>query len=249
MDQYSVLAPFYDKLNGETDYTAIAAFLRRVFTENGIKKGSILLDLACGTGILTNLFAAEGYDMIGVDISPEMLFEAQEASYKLKDKRPLYLCQDMRKLDLYGTVEAAFSCLVSLNYLEEEGDLATVFSRLKHFIAPGGIFVFDLNTAYRFRHVYGQNTYVFDEDGVFCIWQNDYNEEEKTCDFDLTFFVKDGDAYYRSEESQRERLFEDDAVIDALEKNGFSLLATYGSPDFTPVTDKDEKRYFVVKRN
>lgn len=247
MNPYTVLAPFYDKLNRDTDYSAIADFIRKLLAENGIEKGATLLDLACGTGKLTNRFAAEGYDMIGVDLSPDMLSEAQAACES--EEMPLYLCQDMRKLDLYGTVDAGFCCLDSLNYLDEEGDLATVFSRLKHFIAPNGIFIFDLNTAYRFREVYGDHTYVYDEEGVYCVWQNHFDEAEKVCDFDLTFFIKQGKTYRRMEESQRERLFDDETVEKAIADHAFTLVATYGSLSLSPVTDRDEKRYFVIRRN
>ncbi|MBR6795202.1 MAG: class I SAM-dependent methyltransferase [Clostridia bacterium] len=249
MNQYTVLAAFYDKLNAQVDYGAIHDFIKAILDEKGIKSGSTLLDLACGTGKLTNLFAADGYDMIGADLSPDMLAEAQNASMQAGFS-PLYLCQDMRSLDLYGTVDAAFSCLDSLNYLPERGDLATVFSRLRHFIAPGGLFLFDVNPAYKFKEVYGNNTYVFDEDEVYCVWQNFYDEEKSVCDFDLTFFIKDKkNGYRRTEESQRERLFTPEEIRQAYETNGFSLVAIYGSLDRATPSDKDEKQYYVVQRN
>lgn len=249
MDQYTVLAAFYDKLNADLDYNAIRSFIKAILTEHAVPEKASILDLACGTGKLTNLFAQEGYDMIGADLSPEMLSEAQNASMEA-GVFPLYLCQDMRELDLYGTVDAAFCCLDSLNYLPEENDLATVFSRLKHFIVPGGLFIFDVNTAYRFRNVYSNNTYVYDEDGVFCVWQNFFDEEKSTCDFDLTFFVKDKKGTYRRmEESQRERYFSPEVIENAFLQNGFSLVAAYGSLNKAAPTDTDEKCYYVVRRN
>lgn len=249
MNQYTVLAAFYDKLNADLDYTAIRDFIKSVFKEQNVPENASLLDLACGTGKLTNLFADEGYDMIGADLSPEMLSEAQNASMEA-GVYPLYLCQDMRELDLYGTVDAAFCCLDSLNYLPEEGDLAKVFARLRHFIVPGGIFIFDVNTAYRFRIVYGNNTYVYDEDDVYCVWQNFFDEAKNTCDFDLTFFVKDKkNAYRRMEECQRERYFSPEVIEEAFSKNGFSLVAAYGSLNKTAPTSTDEKCYYVVRRN
>jgi len=255
MNQYTVLAAFYDKLNADLDYNAIRDFIKNILAEHSIPANASLLDLACGTGKLTNLFAAEGYDMIGTDLSPEMLSQAQNASMEA-GVYPLYLCQDMRELDLYGTVDAAFCCLDSLNYLPEEGDLSKVFARLKHFIVPGGLFVFDVNTAYRFRSVYGTNTYVYDEDDVYCVWQNFFDEINCTCDFDLTFFVKDNssaggrkNAYRRMEESQRERFFSPEVIQKAFSQNGFSLVASYGSLNKTSPTDTDEKCYYVVRRN
>ncbi len=248
MDQYTVLAPFYDRLNKETDYRGILAFTKTVLQQHGLSQDAMLLDLACGTGKLTNLFAKEGYDMIGADLSPDMLAEAQSAAAE-EGVFPLYLCQDMRALDLYGTVDAAYCYLDSLNYLSSEADLSAVFSRLYHFIAPNGIFIFDVNTAYRFREVYGQNTFVYDEDDLFCVWQNFFDEKTGFCDFDLTFFVKDGKkGYRRMEESQRERLFTREAILKAIGDNGFTLEAVYGGLDFTSPTDTSEKHYYVVKR-
>lgn len=249
MNQYTVLAAFYDKLNADLDYNAIHDFIKKILAEHQIAENAPLLDLACGTGKLTNLFAAEGYDMIGADISPEMLCEAQNASMEA-GVYPLYLCQDMRELDLYGTVDAAFCCLDSLNYLPEENDLAKVFARLKHFIAPNGLFIFDVNTEYRFRTVYGNNIYVYDEDDVYCVWQNFFDAEKSTCDFDLTFFVKDKkNTYRRMEESQRERFFSPEVIEKAFSQNGFSLVAAYGSLNQTAPTATDEKCYYVVKRD
>lgn len=249
MNQYTVLAAFYDKLNADLDYNAIRNFIQSILNEHNLPKNAQLLDLACGTGKLTNLFAKDGYDMIGTDLSPDMLCEAQNASMEV-GVFPLYLCQDMRELDLYGTVDAAFCCLDSLNYLPEENDLAKVFARLKHFIVPDGLFIFDVNTAYRFQSVYGNNTYVYDEDDVYCVWQNFFDEESRTCDFDLTFFVKDKkNTYRRMEENQRERYFSPESIESAFTQNGFSLVAAYGSLSKTAPTDTDEKCYYVVKRN
>lgn len=249
MNQYTVLAAFYDKLNSDLDYHAIHRFIKSILTEHHIAENAPLLDLACGTGKLTNLFAAEGYDMIGADISPDMLAEAQNASMEA-GYHPLYLCQDMRELDLYGTVDAAFCCLDSLNYLPEEDDLAKVFARLKHFIVPGGLFIFDVNTAYRFQNVYGTNTYVYDEEDVYCVWQNFFDEDKSVCDFDLTFFVKDKkNTYRRMEESQRERYFSPEVIEKAFSQNGFSLIASYGSLKKTAPSPTDEKCYYIVKRN
>lgn len=248
MDAYTVLANFYDRLNADADYPALRDFLLALFREEKIGKGAMLLDLACGTGRMTNLMAAEGYDMIAADLSPDMLAVAREESEK-QGFSPLYLCQDMRELDLYGTVDAAFSFLDSLNYISSADELAAVFGRLKNFIAPGGLFVFDVNTRYKFETVYGNNTYTYDEKDVYCIWQNQYQPKKKICDFFLTFFVKEGRGLYRRlEESQRETYFSDRTIEKAFTENGFEKVAVYGAPDRKPADDSDEKRYFVLRR-
>ncbi len=248
MEQYTILAEFYDKFNSSVDYAAIKRFIEELLKENKIGKTATLLDLACGTGRLTNLFAEDGYDMIGVDLSAEMLSVAREESEK-KGLSPLYLCQNMCSLDLYGTVDAAFSCLDSLNYLSSTAELSCVFARLYNFIAPNGLFIFDVNTKYKFEHIYGENTYVYDEDSVFCVWQNFYNKKRGICDFLLTFFTEENDGVYtRLEETQREKYFSHRIIKSAAEKNGFELLSVFSDTDRGPLTDKSEKAYYVMRR-
>ncbi len=248
MEAYTVLAAFYDRLNAHVDYPAIRDFLLSVFEAQGIPPGATLLDLACGTGRLTNLFAEAGYDMIAADLSPDMLAIAREESEK-RGLSPLYLCQDMRALDLYGTVDAAFSFLDSLNYLSSAADLDALFGRLKHFIAPGGLFVFDVNTRFKFEEVYRDHAYIFDEKDVFCAWQNHYMPRRRVCDFYLTFFVRDAKGDYRRfEETQRETYFSDRTIERAFSAHGFEKLAVYGNTDRSPVSDTDERRYFVLQR-
>ncbi len=248
MNAYTVLAAFYDKLNSDVDYDGMKEMIKTVLSENGIGEGAMLLDLACGTGKLTLRFMKEGYDMIGVDFSEDMLMTARDNADEL-GMMPLLLCQDMRELDLYGTVDGGFCCLNSFNYLEKEAELATVFSRLKHFIAPGGIFVFDVNTAYKFKEVYGEKTYTYDEDGVFCIWQNELEEKPLAALFSLTFFVEGKDRRYRRlEESQRQVYFSPEAIERAYTENGFETVARYGGSDRHPPKDDDEALWFVIKR-
>lgn len=245
---YTVLASFYDKLNASVDYDGIFRMIRDIFNENGIQKGATLLDLACGTGTLTVKFGEDGYDMIAVDLSEDMLMTARDNSDE-RELYPLYLCQDMRALDLYGTVDGGYSSLNSLNYLEKESEVKTVFSRLKHFVAPGGIFVFDVNTAYKFYHTYGENTYVYDEEGVYCIWQNTLEASPLAANFDLTFFVEGkGGRYTRLEESQRQIYLSREVIEAAYTENGFETVAVYGSHERTAPKDDDEALWFVIRR-
>ncbi len=245
---YTVLAPFYDRLNASVDYDGIYDLIESVFKENGIEKGATLLDLACGTGILTVPFAKAGYDMIAVDFSADMLMMARDRSDEA-EVFPLYLCQDMRELDLYGTVEGGYSCLNSLNYLDSPDELECVFARLKYFIAPKGVFVFDVNTAYKFLNVYGDKTYVYDEDEVYCVWQNHTEKMPLASEFGLTFFVPDGKGRYtRLEESQRQVYFAPDEIERAYQKAGFETLAVYGSVKKDAPKESDEALWFVIRR-
>ena len=179
LGQYSVLAPFYDSLNGGTfDYDGYADAVEKLLDKNGIPKGSLLLDLACGTGAMTLRLLKKGYDVIGVDLSPEMLGVCRE-NCENEGFSPLLLCQDMCSLDLYGTVEAAVCCLDSVNYLTGDGELDILFSKLKNFISPGGLFIFDINTERKFGEIYANNVYTYDADGVFCVWQNSFDKKTR----------------------------------------------------------------------
>ncbi|MBR2988003.1 MAG: class I SAM-dependent methyltransferase [Clostridia bacterium] len=248
MNAYTVLASFYDKLNASVDYDGICRMIEGIFKENGIGQGATLLDLACGTGALTVRFAKDGYDMIAVDLSEDMLMTARDNSDE-KELYPLYLCQDMRELDLYGTVDGGFCCLNSLNYLETEEDLQRVFARLKHFVAPGGIFVFDVNTEHKFRKTYAENTYVYDEEGVYCVWQNYPEESPLAASFELTFFVEGKNGKYtRLEESQRQVWFSPEAIERAYTSACFETVAVYGSPEKSAPAEHDDALYFVIRR-
>jgi len=245
---YTVLASFYDRLNASVDYGGIYDFIESIFKENGITSGAMLLDLACGTGVLTVPFAKAGYDMIAVDLSADMLMTARERSDGA-EVFPLYLCQDMRELDLYGTVDGGYCCLNSLNYLDSIKELEAVFDRLKYFVAPGGVFVFDVNTAHKFLKVYGDKTYVYDEDEVFCVWQNHTELSPLASDFNLTFFVPDKKGRYtRLEEGQRQVYFAPDEIRSAYEKAGFETLGMYGSLKKDAPCECDEALWFVIRR-
>lgn len=244
--QYSILAPFYDKFNDTAfDYDAYADTFARLLDAHGVRPGALILDLACGTGKMTIRLLKKGYDTIGVDLSPEMLGVAREvcadAGYF-----PLLLCQDICALDLYGTVEGVVCALDSINYLTDDGELERFFLNLKNFVSPGGIFLFDVNTERKFSEVYAENCYTYDEDGVFCVWQNSFDGKRSICDFDLTFFVKEKSGLYRRlEEHQRERLYTREQICAAAGAAGFEPIGAYSDTDLTP-SDGSELRTFYL---
>lgn len=242
---YEVLAPFYDRMCG-VDAERWAGFVRDVFRRQGVPDGGLILDLACGTGRMTLPLLRMGYDVIGVDLSPDMLSVARERCDQAGFS-PLLLCQDMCALDLYGTVDAAICCLDSVNYLTGEGEVAKMLGRLKHFVAPGGIFLFDVNTRRKFAEVYGQNLYTYDEDGVYCVWQNDFHPKTGLCDFDLIFFVREGRLWRREEEHQQERFHPHALLTQSLSAAGFDLLEHLG-PHARPATDADLRQVYVCRR-
>ena len=244
---YDAVAAVYDKLNADIDYEAWADFFEECFGKYLDKKPEIILDLACGTGRMTRTLAARGYDMIGVDGSDAMLSEA----YMQGGEGILYLLQDMRAFELYGTVGAVVCCLDSINYLLEEKDVKKVFSLVHNYLDPDGLFLFDVNTPYKFENIYGNEAYILedeDEEGaIFCGWQNEYDRESGICDFYLSIFSEtETGSYLRSDEHQQERCYGYGALCRMLEENGFEVLGRYSDFDFSAPDEKCQRWYIAA---
>ena len=254
---YRALARFYDQLNSEIDYAAWADFVEACFSRYLAEKPELVLDLACGTGSMTAELARRGYDMIGVDGSAEMLSEA--FSRTADTGGILFLQQDMRSFELYGTVGAVTCCLDSLNYLLGDGELEQCFSLVHNYLDPNGLFLFDMNTPYKFEQVYASNHYILEgelppiEEGeaptaIYCGWQNEFHPETSLCDFDLTLFEETEDGtYLRSDEHQCERCYALDEIRSALEKNNLELLGVFGDWNFNAPSPTTERWYFVAR--
>ena len=262
MNDYNTIAGVYDSINSGVDYRKWADLFEGAFDKYLGKRPELVLDLACGTGRMTLEMAKRGYDMIGVDGSAEMLARATDALYDMIDSgelsedspRPLFLCQDMREFELYGTVGAAICCLDSLNYLTGDGELQKCFSLVHNYLDPDGLFMFDMNTPYKFKNIYGENAYVYDmpagEDAGarFCVWQNFYDEETRICDFYLTLFEESEDGRYeRYEEVQREKMYTLRAIKKALADSGFEFIGAYSNFNFNAATDADDRIYVVAR--
>ena len=242
---YSAIAECYDALNSHVDYEAFASFLNREIRAGGISDGSIVLDLACGTGNITLPLLKRGYDMIGVDLSGDMLNIARN---KKGGDKVLWLCQDMRSFELYGTVGAVVCCLDSINYLTSRNGLGKCFSLVHNYLDPNGIFIFDVNTPYKFEHIYGNNHYILEDDGIYCGWQNYFDKKSGLCDFELSFFYENDDgSYTRLDETQTERCYSIKTVTDLLVKNGFEIIKIISDFEGSPLKDTDERAYFVCR--
>ena len=249
MKSYEALAKVYDRLNGEVDYGSIATFYEKVFALYGIAP-ELLLDLGCGTGSMTLELADRGYDMIGVDASAEMLSKAYERMYSLGKGDILFLQQDMRSFELYGTVGAVVSTLDCVNYLTEDGDLDRCFSLVHNYLDPDGVFLFDVNTPYKFKHVYGDNAYILEEEdgSSYCGWQNDYDEASGLCRFLLSVFAEEGDGRYsRADEEQTERCYSREALTEALQRAGFEEIRFFGDPDLNEPHAQSERWYIAAR--
>ena len=247
---YDSIARVYDGLNAEIDYKKWADFIEKCFDKYLKSRPEIVLDLACGTGKMTRELAARGYDMIGVDGSEEML---SRAMFSEDSGGILYLCQDMREFELYGTVGAVVCCLDSINYLLEEIEVCKTFALVHNYLDPDGLFIFDVNSPHKFENVYSDNAYILEdenEDGtaVFCGWQNEYNKETGVCDFYLTLFEEDEDgAYIRSDEHQRERCYSMEQIKAALDKSKMELVGVFSDYEFNEINNTDDRWYIVAR--
>lgn len=219
----SGFAELYDRLNAGVDYGEIAdiaeGYARRAGRETGL-----WLDLACGTGSLASELARRGHEVIGADGSPEMLAQAAEKNAGLP--RPvLYLCQEMEALDLYGTVSAACCTMDSLNHLSGHAALERVLERLRLFVEPGGVLVFDMNTPKKHRETLGDNAFVFERDGLFCAWQNACAPEEGRVDIAIDCFCREPGGLWRRQGDAFSEFAEAPEITEAaLASHGFALL-------------------------
>lgn len=245
MDAYTSFAEVYDMFMDNIPYEDWCGYLTSLLKEYGINDG-LVLDLGCGTGTMTELLAKEGYDMIGVDVSEDMLQEAIEK--RAESGLPiLYLLQDMREFELYGTVQAVVSICDSLNYILDYDDLAHVFSLVNNYLDPKGMFIFDLNTEAKFQAMGSETIAEVRDEGSF-IWENEYDEEEKINSYDLTFFIREEDDLYRRyQETHFERAWSLDEIKKALTEAGMEFVAAYDA--FTKnAPRKESDRIYVVAR-
>lgn len=239
---YSRFAALYDKLTFDVDYRTAAKQMKRIF-DSEKKKPSLVLDLACGTGTLTKLLSEQGYDMIGVDASDAMLNSARE---KCPDS--LLLLQDMREFELYGTVDAIVCMLDSINYLTDDGDLDTVFHLCNNYLNPDGLLLFDVNSEYKFRHILADQTYTFETDGIFYVWENHFDAQSRLCDFYLTFFhERQNGLYERFDETHTERCYLRQEIEQALCRQGFTVIGCYDGYTDKPVQVSSERIFFVCR--
>ena len=243
MEAYTEFAQEYDRFMDNVPYEAWCEGISKILTEHGISEG-LVLDLGCGTGTMTRLLRQKGYDMIGVDASAEML----EIARNHPDEGILYLQQDMREFELYGTVAAVVCVCDSLNYLLEEEDLAEVFSLVHNYLDQNGVFIFDMNTIHKYRDLIGDATICENrEEGSF-IWENYFDEGEMVNEYDLTLFIRDEDGRYsKYEETHYQKAFEISEVLKAVKEAGMELVAVYDAFTREPVKETSDRVYFVVR--
>lgn len=245
MEAYQNFARVYDLFMEDVDYDGWSAYLAELLREYGVTDG-LVLDLACGTGNITERLAAAGYDMIGADSSADMLEAAMEkravSGYDI-----LYLQQDMRAFELYGTVRAVVCAFDSLNYILEEQEVAEVFRLVCNYLDPGGIFIFDVNTCYKYEQL-GDTTIAEDREEASFIWENCYDRKRRLNEYGLTLFIRGEDGRYdKYEELHEQRAYPLEVLRKLLVQNGLEPVAVYDAFTHGPAREESE-RVCVVAR-
>lgn len=240
---YSNFAYIYDKLMYDIDYSKWADYIEEIFKINKLKP-SLVLDLGCGTGNFCIEMAQRGYDMIGIDMSIDMLNCAKDKSQE-QGLNILYLNQDMTDFELYGTVDAIVCLMDSLNYILYKKDIKRMFKLVNNYLNPGGIFIFDVNTPYKFENILRDNVFYDVSDDATYIWQNYYSKKTKICQFDLTFFIKNCDKYEKFDEIHYERSYDRSELKQLLGISGLKLLNIYDDLKLKKPAPKSQRNFFV----
>lgn len=270
MEAYSDFARVYDIFMDETPYAQwcdlITELLKKYGADEKISGKKIggesirdknleqekntILDLGCGTGTLTQLLAKKGYDMIGIDNSYEML----QAAIGKREKSGLdilYLMQDIREFELYGTVGAVISVCDTVNYLLDEEDILKTFRLVNNYLYPGGLFIFDFNTVYKYEVVIGDATIAENREDCSFIWENYYHPEEEINEYDLTLFVKNDNggknSFGRFEETHYQRGYRIEQMKELVEKAGLEFVAAFDSDTNGGVTPESERIYVIAR--
>lgn len=246
MSSYDFLAGCYDGLTCDVDYAAWADYIEKHFRKNPLP-GNTVLDLACGTGSLTRELALRGYELIGVDQSPEMLAQAADKNRGIAPVEPIFLCQPMEKLDLYGTVDACVCCLDSVNYVTDPKKLARAFGRVHLFLTPGGLFLFDVNTPEKLAALDGQ-VFLDENEDTYCVWRAEFSR--RICSYFMDIFRLDESTgqWERGEELHRERAYTVEELTAMLEEAGFVEIRTFGALKMRAPKPGEQRIFFTARK-
>lgn len=244
--EYGDFANVYDAFMDNIPYQEWHSYLKSLLDSHGVSEG-IVVDLGCGTGTMTQMLAEDGYDMIGVDRSAEMLLQARAKC----DSQILFLEQDMRELDLYGSARAMVCICDGMNYLLSQEDILQTFNRVHTFLDSGGIFIFDLKTPHFYEHVLGNRTIAENREQASMIWENEYHNDTGKHEYLLTFYQcidEQKDYYARFEEYHQQRSYSKESILSLMKKAGFIQLEGYQAFSTQMAGDEDERWYFVAQK-
>ena len=243
MEAYGSFAKVYDLFMDNVPYERWGEHLRSLLEQHGVAEG-LVAELGCGTGRMTRILSEAGYDMIGIDDSCEMLEEA----YEIGSDGILYLNQDMRSFELYGTVAAVISVCDSMNYITEERDLLQVFSLVNNYLDPGGVFIFDMNTPFKYRQILADHVFAENRSEGSFIWENYFDEDTGINEYDLTLYIREEDGRYaRFEETHFQRAYEPRLVRDLLEKAGLEFSGMLDADTMAEPKEDAQRIYFIAR--
>lgn len=244
---YNALANCYDAMTEDVNYPAWADFLEKCFAREK-KPIRTVLDLACGTGTMSFLLAQRGYEMIGVDFSPEMLAVAAEKTLPEGVEPPIFLCQPMEELDLYGTVDACVCLLDSVNHVTKPAKLRKAFQRVRLFLEPGGLFVFDVHTPSHLEGLDG-GLFIDETEDAYCVWRTEYDRRRRICTYAMDVFqLEEGDLWIRDGEVHEEYAYRPEELTLFLEEAGFVDVRQYGNLKFRKPIAGEERIFFTARK-
>ncbi|MBQ3856126.1 MAG: class I SAM-dependent methyltransferase [Ruminococcus sp.] len=247
MSGYSVFARYYDQLTANIDYKGRAEYFGQIIRRFDQTDNNILLDLACGTGSISQEMARQGFDVIGVDLSDEMLGIAIEKKFD-SGLNIQYLCQDMRNIDMFGTIGITICALDSINHLSSAEDVRQVFEKVALFAEPKGLFIFDVNTLYKHRNILANNTFTYETDSVYCVWENSLDPKTDEVKMELVFFEKEENGLWsRSSDSFSEKAYSEELIEQLLDECGLELVAKYGDDSFEPPKEDSQRIVYVAR--
>lgn len=246
MEQYTNFAKVYDLFMDNVPYDKWVEQIKDILYKENIKDG-LICDLGCGTGAITERLANLGYDMIGIDNSYDMLDVAMEKKYA-SGNDILYLCQDMREFELYGTVRAIISRCDSLNYIRELSELKEVFAWVNNYLDPDGLFIFDMNTEYKYQNILGDNTFAEVREQASFIWENTYDIDKRINEYDLNLFIKlEGDNYKKFEERHVQKAYTFDEILSAIDSSNMVLEKYMDADTYGDIRENTERILFVAR--
>ncbi len=247
MSGYSVFARYYDELTANIDYKKRAEYFHKIIGKFKSTDNNILLDLACGTGSISEEMAKLGYDVIGVDNSQEMLGIALDKKFH-SGLNIQYLCQDMRNIDMFGTIGITICALDSINHLSCIDDVRKVFERVSLFSEYNGLFIFDVNTLYKHRKILADNTFTYETDNVYCIWENSLNKDTDEVRMNLEFFeLEENGLYSRSADSFSEKAYSEEVIEKLLAETNFEIIGKYGDDTFESPSETSQRIIYTAR--
>ena len=245
MDAYKNLAASYDRLTNDVDYEATVEFYMEILRREGLAPRTVV-DLACGTGSVTEILARKGYRVTGVDMSEEMLTEAAMKTMDM-EQPPMYSCQLLQNLRLPRGVDMAVCALDSLDYILDPADCKEAIRRAYKALNPGGIFIFDVNTPEKLRAMDDQ-VFLDEDDDVYCVWRGEFDEETNICSYGMDLFQREGNMWRRSFEEHREYAYSQEQLTEILKDAGFTHIQVYADRLFEAPREGEQRIYFKARK-